>query len=141
MENFISVTIPGRTAKKAIINKMIASASGHLQESEPNYGVFESDDKNIILKLEIPNQLNARESDVVAHNLSEDMFNLGYDDFDIEISSDPQDENTLENTDWHNVSESPIALKQISSNGSLVNFNIDKSSIEILPSKNDLIDS
>ena len=44
MENFISVTIPGRTAKKAIINKMIASASGHLQESEPNYGVFESDD-------------------------------------------------------------------------------------------------
>jgi len=133
MENFISVTIPGRTAKKAIINKMIASASGHLQESEPNYGVFESDDKNIILKLEIPNQLNARESDVVAHNLSEDMFNLGYDDFDIEISSDPQDENTLENTDWHNVSESPIALKQISSNGSLVNFNIDKSlpSIEV----------
>ena len=104
MENFISVTIPGRTAKKAIINKMIASASGHLQESEPNYGVFESDDKNIILKLEIPNQLNARESDVVAHNLSEDMFNLGYDDFDIEISSDPQDENTLENTDRHNVS-------------------------------------
>ena len=100
MENFISVTIPGRTAKKAIINKMIASASGHLQESEPNYGVFESDDKNIILKLEIPNQLNARESDVVAHNLSEDMFNLGYDDFDIEISSDPQDENTLENTDY-----------------------------------------
>ena len=133
MENFISVTIPGRTAKKAIINKMIASASGHLQESEPNYGVFESDDKNIILKLEIPNQLNARESDVVAHNLSEDMFNLGYNDFDIEISSDPQDENTSENTDWHNVSESPIALKQISSNGSLVNFNIDKSlpSIEV----------
>tara|TARA_B100001057_G_scaffold209123_1_gene209816 strand:+ start:8909 stop:11818 length:2910 start_codon:yes stop_codon:yes gene_type:complete len=133
MENFISVSIPGRKAKKAIMDKMISSASEHLQESEPNYGIFESDDQNIILKLEIPNQLNAMESDVVAHNLSENMFNLGYNDFDIEISSDPQDENTLENTDWHSVNEAPIALKQISSNGSLVNFNIDKSlpSIEV----------
>lgn len=133
MENFISVSIPGRKAKKAIMDKMISSASEHLQESEPNYGIFESDDQNIILKLEIPNQLNAMESDVVAHNLSENMFNLGYNDFDIEISSDPQDENTLENTDWHSVNEAPIALKQISSNGSLVNFNIDQSlpSIEV----------
>ena len=108
MENFISVSIPSRTAKKAVLSKMISSAGGHLHEGEPNYGIFEGDDKNIILKLEIPNQMNAKDSDMVAHNLSEDLFNLGYSDFDIEISSDPQEENTLESTDWHNIDEAPI---------------------------------
>ncbi len=134
MENFISVSIPSRTAKKAVLSKMISSAGGHLHEGEPNYGIFEGDDKNIILKLEIPNQMNAKDSDIVAHNLSEDLFNLGYSDFDIEISSDPQEENTLESTDWHTIDEAPIQIVQIGPKGEYVNFNIDKSlpSIEVI---------
>ena len=134
MENFISVSIPSRTAKKAVLSKMISSAGRHLNEGEPNYGIFEGDDKNIILKLEIPNQMNAIDSDMVAHNLSENLFNLGYNDFDIEISSDPQEENTLESNDWHNIEEAPIQVVQIGPNGEYVNFNIDKSlpSIEVI---------
>ncbi len=132
MENFISVSIPSRKAKKSVLEKMIASAGMHLNEHEPNYGIFEGEDKNIILKLELPQQLNNKESDIVAHNLSENLFGLGYNDFDIEISSDPSEETTLENTDWHTV-EAAIALKQIGPNGGLNNFNIDKSlpSIEV----------
>ena len=130
MENFISVT--AEQQRKLYYPKYIAP--GHLHEGEPNYGIFEGDDKNIILKLEIPNQMNAKDSDMVAHNLSEDLFNLGYSDFDIEISSDPQEENTLESTDWHNIDEAPIQIVQIGPKGEYVNFNIDKSlpSIEVI---------
>ena len=133
MENFISVSIPSRRAKKSVLEKMIASAGIHLNEGEPNYGVFEGEDKNIILKLELPQELNSKDSDIVAHNLSENLFDLGYDDFDIEISSDPSDETTLENTDWHTIDEAPIQIVQIGPNGEYVNFNIDKSlpSIEV----------
>ena len=101
MENFISVALPSRKAKKAVLEKMIASAQMHLNETNPNYGIFEGDNKNIILKLELPQQLDNKASDAVAHNLSENLFNLGYNDFDIEISSDDSEESTLENTDWH----------------------------------------
>ena len=66
--------------------------------------------------------MNAKDSDMVAHNLSEDLFNLGYSDFDIEISSDPQEENTLESTDWHNIDEAPIQIVQIGPKGEYVNF-------------------
>jgi|GEM_PF-3102765 len=133
MENFISVSIPSRRAKKSVLEKMIASAGIHLNEGEPNYGVFQGEDKNIILKLELPQELNSKDSDIVAHNLSENLFDLGYDDFDIEISSDPSDETTLENTDWHTIDEAPIQIVQIGPNGEYVNFNIDKSlpSIEV----------
>ena len=89
MENFISVSIPDRKAKKSVLEKMLRSAN--LQENNNkkiNYGIFEGDDKNIILKLELPSQLSEKDSDSVAHNLSEDLFNLGYNDFDIEISTD-----------------------------------------------------
>ena len=48
------------------------------------YGIFEGIDKNIILKLEIPSQLSERQSDKVAYNLSSNLFELGYKDFDIE---------------------------------------------------------
>ena len=101
MENFISVALPSRKAKKAVLEKMIASAQMHLNETNPNYGIFEGDNKNIILKLELPQQLDNKASDAVAHNLSENLFNLGYNDFDIEISSNDSEESTLENTDWH----------------------------------------
>ena len=101
MENFISVGLPSRKAKKAVLEKMIAAAQMHLNETNPNYGIFEGDNKNIILKLELPQQLDNKASDAVAHNLSENLFNLGYNDFDIEISSNDSEESTLENTDWH----------------------------------------
>ena len=101
MENFISVALPSRKAKKAVLEKMIASAQMHLNETNPNYGIFEDDNKNIILKIELPQQLDNKASDAVAHNLSENLFNLGYNDFDIEISSNDSEESTLENTDWH----------------------------------------
>ena len=107
MENFISVALPSRKAKKAVLEKMIASAQMHLNETNPNYGIFEGDNKNIILKLELPQQLDNKASDAVAHNLSENLFNLGYNDFDIEISSNDSEESTLENTDWHTTEAEP----------------------------------
>ena len=112
MENFISVSIPDRKAKKSVLEKMLRSAN--LQENNNkkiNYGIFEGDDKNIILKLELPSQLSEKDSDSVAHNLSEDLFNLGYNDFDIEISTDEiNDSHTLENTNWHTINERPFQV-------------------------------
>ena len=103
MDNFISVSIPSRKAKKAVLEKMLKSTNLHETTQDVNYGVFEDDNKNIILKLEIPSQLSEKHSDAVAHNLSEDLFNMGYKDFDIEISTDETNEqSTLENTNWHN---------------------------------------
>ena len=40
MENFISVGLPSRKAKKAVLEKMIAAAQMHLNETNPNYGIF-----------------------------------------------------------------------------------------------------
>ncbi len=104
MENFLSVSIPSRKAKKAVLEKMLQSANLNEDNASLNYGIFEGDDRNIILKLELPAQLSEKQSDLVAHNLSEDLFGLGYNDFDIEISTDEVENNpTLESNDWHNI--------------------------------------
>ena len=83
---------------------MLQSANLNEDNASLNYGIFEGDDRNIILKLELPAQLSEKQSDLVAHNLSEDLFGLGYNDFDIEISTDEVENNpTLESNDWHNI--------------------------------------
>ena len=101
MKNFISVSIPNRKIKKLVLENMLKSVNMPLNEKKTNYGIFEGIDKNIILKLEIPSQLSERQSDKVAYNLSSNLFELGYKDFDIEISTDKNTKiNTLENTSW-----------------------------------------
>jgi len=101
MKNFISVSIPNRKIKKLVLENMLKSVNMPLNEKKTNYGIFEGIDKNIILKLEIPSQLSERQSDKVAYNLSSNLFELGYKDFDIEISTNKNTKiNTLENTSW-----------------------------------------
>ena len=95
MKNFISVALPDRKAKKAVLEKMLRSVNAPLNEKKSNYEILEGKSNNIILKLEIPNQLSESASDNVAYKLSEGLFGIGYSDFDIEVSTDGTNKQTL----------------------------------------------
>ena len=130
MENFISVSIPNRKVKKLVLENMLKSVNMPLNEKKTNYGIFESINNGIILKLEIPSQLSERQSDKVAYNLSGNLFELGYKDFDIEISTDTNTKSsTLENTDWVRTNEAPVQIVQLGAkgSGSFISSNVDTS--------------
>lgn len=86
MEHFISVIFPTRRVKKTVVEHMMKASGLPLNESKVNCGIFESDNKGLILKVELPRSLNEKESDRFADTLSSKLFELGYQDFDIESS-------------------------------------------------------
>ena len=110
MKNFISVALPDRKAKKAVLEKMLRSVNAPLNEKKSNYEILEGKSNNIILKLEIPNQLSESASDNVAYKLSEGLFGIGYSDFDIEVSTDGTNKQTLSDTAWHINEEAPLLI-------------------------------
>ena len=55
-------------------------------ESETNYSLTESQSGQTVLTVETHVQLDEEESDEVANNVANKLFDLGYDTFDIEVS-------------------------------------------------------
>ena len=118
MQHFISVLMTDRKLKKVVLEKILQSVNMPLNEKTTNYGIFEGKDKNIVLKVELPKQLTEKQSDIAANKLSTQLFELGYNDFDIEISTDiVSNDLTLENTDWH-TNEAPVQHVQLGTQGS-----------------------
>jgi hypothetical protein len=68
----------------------------------PNNTVYESDRGATVVDIPLPRKLTEEEADAFADRLSNYLFDEGYDDFDIEISSDeePIDEETYDGDDF-----------------------------------------
>ena len=71
----------------AIVAENVVNCSGGaLTESETHYEVYESDKGETVLVIETHNALDEEESNVVAEDIANRLFDLGFSKFDIEIS-------------------------------------------------------
>jgi hypothetical protein len=87
MENFINVIFDNKEELDDIVVSEVATmASPALLESETNYSLNESEDGKTVLTVETHAQLDEEESDLVAEDIANKLFDLGYDNFDIEVS-------------------------------------------------------
>lgn len=67
----------------------------------PNQEIYETEQGATVYEIALPRELNEEESDEYANRLANFMFEQGYEDFDIEISTEDQDisEDTYEDDD------------------------------------------
>ena len=87
MENFINIIFDNKEEiDDIVVSEVATSASTALMESETNYSLTESQSGQTVLTVETHVQLDAEESDEVANNVANKLFDLGYDNFDIEVS-------------------------------------------------------
>jgi len=86
MKNFINIVFDKiEEVDDIVVESVATSASNALMESETNYLLFEDESKTI-LAVETHVQLTEEESNEVAVNIANTLFDLGYESFDIEVS-------------------------------------------------------
>ena len=109
MQNFVSVILKTKELEEnAVVEAMLQSLGTPLAERETEYGLFESENDSIVVRLITPYELDDDESDQFAESLANRMFEMGYDDFEIETSI----EETLD-------AKLNAAIKKIDSMGSM----------------------
>ena len=87
MENFVSVILKNREIdENAIVEAMLDALDAPLAERIEQYGLFESERDSVVLRLSTPYELDDEESDTFAEAFSNKMFEMGYEDFEIETS-------------------------------------------------------
>ena len=90
MKNFISIIFNNKEEfdeiDNIVIEEIASSASNALLESETNYSLFESENDKSVLRVETHVKLTEAEADVVANSVANKLFDLGYENFDIEVS-------------------------------------------------------
>jgi hypothetical protein len=71
----------------------------------PTHEIYESEQGATVIEIPLPSALSEEQADEMAHKVAEHFFNEGYNDFDIEISSDEDleeiDEITLDGNDFY----------------------------------------
>ena len=109
MENFVSVILKTKELEEnAVVEAMLQSLGAPLAERETEYGLFEGENESIVVRLMTPYELDDDESDTFAESFANRMFEMGYDDFEIETSI----EETLD-------AKLNAAVKSINSMGSM----------------------
>ena len=87
MQNFVSVILNTKKLDEhAVVEAMLQSLGAPLAERETEYGLLESENESIVVRLETPYELDDEESDAFAQAFADRMFEMGYDDFEIETS-------------------------------------------------------
>ena len=87
MEHFINIAFDNKEEVDDIVVSEVATmASPALLESETNYSLTESDKGQTILTVETHAELDEEESDLIAEDVANKLFDLGYNNFDIEVS-------------------------------------------------------
>lgn len=69
-----------------VAENVVNTASSALLESETHYEIYESNKGETVLVVETHKQLNEEESNALAEDVANRLFDLGFDRFDIEIS-------------------------------------------------------
>ena len=87
MDNFVSVILKTRELdENAIVEAMLDALDAPLAERTNEYGLFESENESVVVRLQTPYELDEEESDAFAQAFADRMFEMGYDDFEIETS-------------------------------------------------------
>ena len=101
MQHFFSIIGKNINAESLVDVALSESAIG-LFEDQTNYQIFEDEQGNQVLRVELHRALDETESDELAESLNEQLKEMGLEEFDIEVSSDEQlDEETYEGDDFH----------------------------------------
>ena len=87
MENFINIIFDNKEeVDDIVVSEVVTMASPALLESETNYTLGENDNGQTMLTVETHAQLDEEESDLIAEDIANKLFDLGYNNFDIEVS-------------------------------------------------------
>ena len=92
MEHFVRV----------VMEKQETLSEGLNESVFPTHEIYESEQGATVIHIPLPNALSEEQADAMANKVAEHCFNEGYDDFDIEISTDElaeDDEITYEDDD------------------------------------------
>ena len=101
MQHFFSIIGKNINAESLVDVALSESAIG-LFEDQTNYQIFEDEQGNQVLRVELHRALDEIESDELAESLNEQLKEMGLEEFDIEVSTDEQlDEETYESDDFH----------------------------------------
>jgi len=85
-----------------LLNTAMSESAIGLLEDQTTYEIFEDEDDNQVLRVELHRSLDSTEADELAESLNEKLKAMGLNEFDIEISTDETlDEETLEGDDFH----------------------------------------
>lgn len=86
MKHFINVIFDKvEEVDDIVVSEVATSASNALLESETNY-LLEEHNSKTVLTVETHVQLDEQQSDDVANDIANKLFDMGYDNFDIEVS-------------------------------------------------------
>ena len=87
MEHFISIVFDNNEeVDDIVVSEVATSASNALLEEETGYELYDTEDGKTVLTVETHVQLDEQESNEVAEKVAHKLFDLGYNDFDIEVS-------------------------------------------------------
>lgn len=88
MEHFVSIILTDYELEEHLVESILDSAKVGLLESETLYEMFETDTNEKVLRVELSRQLSEQESDEFAETLADKLFEMGYDNFELEVSTD-----------------------------------------------------
>jgi hypothetical protein len=101
MQHFFSIIGKNINAESLVDVALSESAIG-LFEDQTNYHIFEDEQGNQVLRVELHRSLDETEADELAESLNEQLKEMGLEEFDIEVSTDDNlDEETYEGDDFH----------------------------------------
>ena len=101
MQHFFSI-IGKDIDPESLLNTAMSESAIGLLEDQTTYEIFEDEDDNQVLRVELHRSLDETEADELAESLNEKLKAMGLNEFDIEISTDETlDEETLEGDDFH----------------------------------------
>ena len=101
MQHFFSI-IGKDINPESLLNTAMSESAIGLLEDQTTYEIFEDEDDNQVLRVELHRSLDSTEADELAESLNEKLKAMGLNEFDIEISTDEAlDEETLEGDDFH----------------------------------------
>lgn len=101
MQHFFSI-IGKNINPESLVDVALSESAIGLFEDQTNYHIFEDEQGNQVLRVELHRALDETEADELAESLNEQLKEMGLEEFDIEISTDEQlDEETYEGDDFH----------------------------------------
>ena len=101
MQHFFSIIGKNINAESLVDVALSESAIG-LFEDQTNYHIFEDEQGNQVLRVELHRSLDETEADELAESLNEQLKEMGLEEFDIEVSTNEElDEETYEGDDFH----------------------------------------